>query len=186
MKRIYSLILLTSCLLIIIAGCSSEKESGTDDKPTGVTQSERADSKYYIPPDELNTVEDTIEYVLNAAMIRDRYKDNSGLYENEFAYLTDETSYDEYLKFGQISYERIDWVNKIVVNYMELHEHDSATANVKVFLEYTNGDTTSIEDDIVIYFSDGRWIKPTVSVIKNQLEYEALIRAAEEASQWED
>lgn len=186
MKNIFKrqcLIFLLLSLLFIFYGCSSDTKNES---------SENIDSQQIVVDTtfkrkELVTVEDTIEAALSEAMERLRYFDNSGLYENEFAYLTDETSFDEYLTFGQITYHPPGEVIALGIDSLEMFAHDSAVAWVTISLEFQNGSVEEMtEQMLTVYYHKNKWIKPTVSVIKNQVEYDDLIKQAEEASKWEN
>ena len=177
-----SLIYVVSIIFLLLISCSSEKSNDTKTETTAEIETVET-----TPKKELLTVKDTIEANLSEAMERLRYWDNSGLYENEFAYLTDETSFDEYLKFGQISYRNQKTVIDLIVDSLNLFAHDSAETWVTITLENPDGTTENMSEQILMaYYQKGRWIKPTVSVIKFQAEYDELIRQAEEASKWED
>lgn len=183
MKNIFKrqcLILLSLSVLFIFYGCSNDsKEESKENQQTQI------DSTY--THKELLTVKDTIEAALSDAMERLKHFDNSGLYENEFAYFTDGTSFDEYLKMGQITYHPPGDVIALEVDSLLMYAHDSASVWVTISLEYQDGTVEEMtEQNLIVYYHQNKWIKPTVSVIKNQIEYEELIKQAEEASQWED
>ena len=189
MKNMYNkyyLFLILILLFPIFYGCSSD--SNTKTKEANDTQVDTNVEKIgKTPKKELVTVKDTIEANLSEAMERLRYWDNSGLYENEFGYLLDETTFDEYLTFGQITFRNPSTVIGLVVDSLFMFEHDSAEVWVTIDLENPDGTLSSMsEQRLISYYHRGRWIKPTVSVMKNQAEYDELIRQAEEASQWED
>ncbi|HDL00707.1 MAG TPA: hypothetical protein ENH23_00545 [candidate division Zixibacteria bacterium] len=183
MKNIFkrqSFIFLSLSVLFIFYGCSDDsKNESTDNQQITVDSTSMQK--------EPLTVKDTIEASLAEAMERLRLHDNSGLYENEFAYLTDETSFDEYLTFGQITQRPPGSVTNLAVDSLEMFAHDSASVWVTINVELQDGSVKELtEQKLVVYYHNNRWIKPTVSVIKNQVEYEDLIRQAEEASKWED
>jgi len=158
--------------LVILIGCSSDKQESQVEEPT---------ENIEVKPErkELLTVKDTIEANLSEAMERLYYHDNSGLYENEFAYLKDEHNFDSYITFGQISYRNPKQVSRLVVDSIELYQHDSALTWVTIDLEDNTGKVETIsEQALITYFHDGRWIKPTVSVIQNQIPYDEIIQQA--------
>jgi len=128
------------------------------------------------------TLKDTIESVINEAMTRLRYGDKSGLYENEFSYLKDTTTFDDYLKTGQMKYAKNDSISHIDVNDVELFNHDSARVKVTVNFEGPTGKKHFLDDKITVYYHKGRWIKPTISVIGHELEYENMIHQAESSA----
>lgn len=175
------LIVLSVFFVFKMFGCSTD----TTDEVTDTTETEMTDIKP--PKKELVTVKDTIEAVLSDAMDRLMYWDNTGLYENEFAYYTDEFTFDDYLKTGQISYKNPSTVIDLVVDSLYLFEHDSAEVWVTITLEHQDGKTEQMsEQRLITYWHKGKWIKPTISVIQYQVEYDELIRQAEEAAKWEE
>ena len=190
MKNIYNRQSLSYGFMIILvlivygfSGCSSDSSNENSD----ATDVQEVVVETPIVQKELLTVQDTIEAALSDAMERLRYFDNSGLYENEFAYLTDESSFDDYLTFGQITQRPQADVTELMVDSLWMYAHDSASVWVSIVLEYPGGKVDNMTDQkLKVYYHKGNWIKPTVSVIKYQLEYDELIRQAEEASQWED
>ncbi len=188
MKNIYNRCnlfcgLMIAILIINFVGCSSD----TSKENSETTETEQVVVQTPIVQKELVTVQDTIEAALSDAMERLRYYDNSGLYENEFAYLTDESSFDDYLKFGQITQRPLADVTELKVDSLWMFAHDSASVWVSITLEDAEGKVDNLtEQKLKVYYHKEKWIKPTVSVIKYQLEYDDLIRQADEASQWED
>ena len=126
--------------------------------------------------------EKVIEEMLNEAITRLRYGDKSGLYENEFDYATDEIGFDEYLAKGEIRYAQADSITFIEVRHVKFFDHDSARVDVTVHFEGPTGKKSYLRDKIVIYHHKGRWIKPTVSIIDLQLDYEEKIRVADSAA----
>lgn len=183
MKNIFkrqSFIFLSLSVLFIFYGCSDDSKNESTDNQQIAVESTSTQK-------EPLTVKDTIEAALAEAMERLRLHDNSGLYENEFSYLTDETSFDEYLTFGQITQRPPGNVTALAVDSLEMFAHDSASVWVSITVELQDGSVKELtEQKLIVYYHKNRWIKPTVSVIKNQVEYEDLIRQAEEASKWED
>ncbi len=188
MKNISNRRSLFNGVMIVLAcvffyGCSSDSSNENSD----TSETEQVVVKTPIVQKELLTVQDTIEAALSDAMERLRYYDNSGLYENEFSYLTDESSFDDYLKFGQITQRPQADVTELKVDSLWMYGHDSASVWVSIALEYPGGQVENMtEQELKVYYHKEKWIKPTVSVIKYQLEYDDLIRQADEASQWED
>ena len=173
-------------IVFCLIGCSSDS-SKENSETTVETETQQAVVDSTITHKPLVTVKDTIEASLFEAMERLRYYDNSGLYENEFAYLTDETSFDAYLKFGQITYHPPGDVIALAVDSLQMYAHDSASVWISITLEFQDGTTEDMTaQNLIVYYHNDKWIKPTVSVIKNQVEYDDLIRQAEEASNWED
>ena len=166
MKRTCSIV----CLIIILTalvgliGCSGDTETsratedavqpGASDKP------------------QLVTVRDTIEYNLNHAMNRLRLNDKSGLYDNEFEYFRAETSFDDYLKLRNIAAAKVDSLSSLDVTDVTMFGHDSADVKLIVHFIGSTGKHTEFPDGFMVYYNDGNWIKPTVSTIDKQIEWE--------------
>jgi hypothetical protein len=129
--------------------------------------------------------EEIIEEMMNEVLVRLRYGDKSGLYENEFEYSNDETSFDEYLGMGQIRFAQADTITFVEVRHVKFFDHDSALVDVTVHFEGPTGQKSYYRDKVVVYYHRGRWIKPTVSVIDLQVNYEEMIRVADSAAEAE-
>lgn len=176
MKRIYSLIIIG--LLLLVWGCSDKNNETKQDEPEQIV-----DAK---PKRELLTFEDTLEVLLNDPWKRARYDDNSGFYENEFSYLTDEVPLDDYITYGQITHDYGMTVESLKVIEAEKLPGDSALVDVSVTLRNNaTGQIKDLDQIITVYYSNGHWIKPTVSVVKLQQEYEDKIQKAIEAAEEE-
>ena len=122
--------------------------------------------------------------ILNEPWERILYEDYSGYYENEFSYLTDDVPLDEYLTYKQVTYRYpLDVIDIKVLSVDRLN--DSAFVDVSVTLVDSVGNETVHDQALTVYYTDGRWIKPTVSVSKYQHEYEDKIRKAIEEAEEE-
>lgn len=132
------------------------------------------------------TEEEIIGEVLNEAIIRLKYGDKTGLYENEFEYMKDEYTYDDYLRMAQIRWAEADSITFVEVRRIEFFDRDSAQVDVTVHFEGPTGQKSYVRDKVVVYYHQGRWIKPTVSVIDQQLYYDEKIRVADSAAAAEE
>lgn len=180
-----NLFFIISIILLLAFGCSNKSKNENIANDTTMTSGD--ETEITTEHKQLVTVKDTIQEMLSDAMERLRYWDNSGLYENEFGYYTDETSFDDYLKTGQISYRNPATVMKLVVDSLFQFNHDSAEVWATVTLKQPDGKIKDLnEQRLMVYWYDGKWIKPTVSVIKYQVQYDSLIQQAEKASEWEN
>ncbi|HSG69129.1 MAG TPA: hypothetical protein VLA12_01870 [Planctomycetaceae bacterium] len=119
---------------------------------------------------------------LNSAIVRLRYGDRSGLYDNEFEYLKDESDFDKYRNFQQVSYLTADSIEWVGISSYEHRGEDQAIVNVVVHFLGPTGVRSEYPDVVRMFRHNGRWIKPSVSVWPNQQEYENLIREAEDAA----
>lgn len=169
--------LLVLFFVLIIAGCSSDKTEVVDD-------SSDLDTNYY---SHLTPEEQGIANQLNEALQRLKYDDKSGLYELEFSYYTDENSYDEYIKRGEIVYAQMDSIHHLNVFDFIFYDDDSADVNIEYVFNSSAGGHSTVKDMFRLYKSHDRWVKPTVTRILHQLEYdykiEKAIKAAEEENQ---
>ena len=166
------LLMLISTGLGFFGSCGKKSDSGDAGQDATVVSNAKGE------PSEEKIIEETINEVLT----RLRYGDKSGLYENEFEYSNDETNFDEYLGMGQIRVAQADSIAFIEVRHVKFFDHDSAIVNVTVHFEGPTGKKSYLRDKIVIYYHKGRWIKPTVSVIDHQVNYDNMIRVADSAA----
>ena len=164
-------------IFLSLVSCSSDKTEIVDD-------SSDLDTNYY---SHLTPEEQKIANQLNEALQRLRYDDKSGLYELEFSYYTDENSYDEYIKRGEIIYAQMDSIHHLNVFDFIFYDDDSADVNIEYVFKSSAGGHSTVKDMFRLYKSHDRWVKPTVTRIQHQLEYdykiEKAIKAAEEENQ---
>lgn len=182
MKRIYSLLYVF--LLLLIVGCSDKDSAKTEDDSSAT---ETAASTEAQPKKELLTFEDSLEVLLSDPWLRAKYNDNSGFYDQEFSYLTDDVPLDKYITYGQITFDYGMTVDSLkVTDVQRFPENDSALVEVEVTLtDKKTGQVQMLPQVLTVYYSNGRWIKPTVGVIRMQKEYEDKIREAIEAAEAE-
>ena len=119
---------------------------------------------------------------LNETIMRLKYGDKSALYENEFEYFTDEVNFDEYLEKAEIRWAQADTITFLEIKNVELFDRDSAIVDLTVHFEGPTGKKSYLDDRIVVYYHKGRWIKPTVTVLHMQLDYQEKIRVADSAA----
>jgi len=166
MKRICSsiILLVISGLLLVAAGCSGESQqsdTASVEKPGLAVKAEPV------------TVRDTIEVVLNEVIDRVRYGDKSGMYYNEFEYLRQTMGFDEYLKQPAVHYAKTDTLKFLEVLDLNMYDHDSADVVLNVRSEGPSGIPSKVQDTLIVFYYNDRWIKPTLSNMKKQLEWEA-------------
>lgn len=175
MKR-FSLILFLVLFFLgapqVMVGCSSEKEAENDNSAQTSTSA--------------MTKDDQIEAIMNEAMDRLRYKDKSFIYENEFRYYRDKFTFDDYLKERRIASAQADTLEFIDVLNVTYFGEDSAKADVEVHFKGPSGkETIRPEKGVTLYWHEGKWIKPTVSNVIAQKEYDDIIEKAKSASESE-
>jgi len=166
-------------LLAITTGCS-KNESG---KTLPATQQAPANSKLVLRPDA--SLKDSVEYNINKTFTLLRNGDKSGLFENEFSYITDGKTFDEYLKYGEVSGAKVESLTTIDVITIEQFDSDSLKASVRVNFLGPSGTPNYIKDRITMYQQNGRWIKPTVGKLKGQLDYLKRMHQADSAAEAE-
>jgi len=132
------------------------------------------------------TIEAQFEALVNETIDRIRYGDKAGLYDMEFEYFRDETTFDEYLTRGDIRWANADSLAFIEVNAVRLFGEDSAAVDIVVHFEGSSGKKIAFDEEYKLYHLQGYWHKPTVSVVSAQIDYQNLIRQAEEAAEEEE
>lgn len=169
MKRIFELLLSVFFVIAMTVSCSKQADQSTGDKAAGDKPANAA-------------LADSLSLALNEPWARLRYGDKSGFYENEFDYLTEDTTFDDYLKFPQISYASGDTLESLEVVSVE-RMGDSAVVNVTVHFKGPSGKETQLYDQIfTVYWYNNRWIKPTVSKYELEMKYQDLIHKADSAA----
>jgi len=171
LQRFLDFVLLV--LFVMTCGCSSN--SGKNGDTISDTVSIAA-----------MTEDDKIEAIMNEAMDRLRYKDKSFLYENEFAYYREKFTFDDYLKERKIASAQADTLEYINVISVTYFGQDSAKADVEVHFKGPSGKETVLQEiGVPLYWHEGKWIKPTVSNVIAQHEYDEIIERAKAASESE-
>ncbi len=126
---------------------------------------------------------EVLEKSLSEALVRLSYGDKSGLYDFEFPYLREETNYDEYLAMRQVQWANMDTVIALRVNDITYFGEDSVELVVDYVFRGISGQESIRPDLFKIYKYRDKWVKPTVSFLHKQLEfdeiYDAAIKAAE-------
>lgn len=195
MIKVKLLLIVTAILLSgILLNCGGEKKSddqnGADKTETtasndGTAAIDATDSIWAARMAGLDDDEKQMFESLNSAIVRLHYGDRSGLYDNEFEYLKDESDFDSYRNFQQVSYLNADSIEWVGVTSYEHRGDDQVIVNVMVHFLGPTGKRSEYPDVVRMFRHKGRWIKPTVSVWPNQEEYEKIIREAEEAARKE-
>ncbi len=168
-------LILSLGVLVGVWGCGggSKNETSTAEDTTATAA----------PKD--TTTRGRIEAMLNETIDRTRYKDPSSLWENKLEYLHDRETYDDYVKRGQIPWaiSIADTTMHIDVDSVTTYDHDSALVIVTAHFKGYTGKVSQLSMPLTVYYQDGRWIKPTVSVIEQQVSFDSIrneaIKAAE-------
>jgi hypothetical protein len=173
------LILLPGLLAGLVTGCSKTE---TEKKPASsiATKQEPTNGKLVLRSDA--TLKDSIEFNINKTYTLLKNGDKSGLFENEFSYITDGKTFDEYLRYGEVSAAKVESLTVIDVLEIQQFDSDSLKAVVQVNFLGPSGRPTFIKDRITFYQQDGRWIKPLVGKLFHQLDYLKRMRQADSAA----
>jgi hypothetical protein len=172
--------LLSPAVLILCwGGCGDSGQP--EGESEAVVEETRFDSKW-----EAGSIEAQFEALINETIDRMRYGDKAGLYDMEFEYFRDETTFDVYLTRGDIRWANADSLSFIEVKAVRLFGEDSAAVDVLIYFEGPGGKKTALDEEYKLYHLQGYWHKPTVSVISAQIDYQNLIRQAEEAAEEEE
>ena len=142
------------------------------------------------PAKVLSSDEAMIQAMYDTAITRLRNRDKSGLYDFEFEYIKEQFSFADYQAFPQIRVAEADTTDSFRVDSVEFYGGKEKRDSAKVFgtIVFRNfGDTVSYMPGQwhICYFHQGRWIRPSVGVIQNQLAFDSLKNAAGAAAESE-
>jgi hypothetical protein len=176
-KNVCSSLILPALLLGLITGCSKTE---TAKKTSPSAQQTPSNPKLVLRADA--TLKDSIEYNINKTYALLKNGDKSGLFENEFSYITDGKTFDEYLKYGEVSGAKVESLTVIDVLEIEMLGTDTLKAAVRVNFLGPSGKPSFIKDRITFFKQDGRWIKPLVGKLVHQIDYLKRMRQADSAA----
>ena len=150
-------------LLALVAGCSDS------DSPSSQS-----------PADDRALIQES----LSEAITRWRYGDKAGLYDNEFSYLQDRMTFDDYLKTKEMQLDA-DTVDGITAKEFKFYGRDSVDVAVEVSFKGPTGKVSVQRDSYRMYFYRGKWVRPTLSMLATELEYQQMRRAYDSAAEAE-
>ena len=161
MVKIFSGFRIFFVLLVagILFGCS-----GQDDSRAAKTETAAVDDVTQGDPDK-----EEIKEMLVETIERLRYGDKGGLYDNEFDFVKEKFTFDEYLKHKYIKTATGDSVASFEVLSIKLLEGDSARVRDRVLFVGVKGDTNVLHNEYSVYYENGRWIKPTIGFKSGQI-----------------
>ncbi len=174
---------LTLVVMAILQGCGQEEPvvQTVTQTPSQTTPSSRPIPKVTIPEGKNSPEWQEVRRVLEEPLVRLAYHDKTGLWENEFAYLHEQESFDEYIEHGEILWANVDSLLRVEIQDITFFE-DSATLHANfVFLDAAGNENSSLSP-MQLYRHQGRWIKPYLSSPERQRDYDDLIRRAKEDS----
>jgi hypothetical protein len=113
---------------------------------------------------------------------RIKVRDFSVIWENEFPYLREDSPLEEYLNNDYMKWYTADTLLAVQIDSVSLWE-DTAYAHME--LEWILADSSLKLDTIRLrwHYSGDEWIKPTISRLHQQLEFEEELRVYWEAVQ---
>ncbi|MBU8934598.1 MAG: hypothetical protein KOO62_11420 [candidate division Zixibacteria bacterium] len=171
MSIVVRLFLIVGVISLVLLGCSSENET---EETVSVAES------------TLSPQDAELAAILNDALVRLSYEDKSGLYELEFDYFLDEYDFDHYVKRGDIMWIHMDSLDHLAVHSIVHFDDDSAHAQVEYVFNSAAGGQSRLPDKFTIYRSNGRWVKPAITTLRLQGDYDRTIREAEAAASEEN
>ena len=138
-----------------------------------------------VPASATDRAEDWIAIVamVDEVITRLSYGDKAGLYENEFRYLREQETFDEYLKHGEVSWANADSLEYIEIVDIVFFGRDSAMVEA-IFHLISAGEDKPSQMPLMAYYHEGRWIKPYMSQSNRQRDYDELIRQADDSDDW--
>ncbi len=125
---------------------------------------------------------DWIEIIrlIDEVLTRMKYRDKSGLWDNEFQYLRERENFDDYLKRGEVQWANVTGLIRVDLLDIKFFDMDSALAKTEFYftgMKETDPGQTML---LMLYRRDNHWIRPYVATIEHQLEYDELIRKADQ------
>ena len=112
---------------------------------------------------------------------RIKVNDYSVIWENEFAYFREDSPLEEYLNNDYMKWYKPDTLIAIQIDSIVVSGEDSAYAAMKV--EWLQSDSSLKIDTIRLPWihSQDEWLKPTLSNLQRQLDFEEELRVYWEA-----
>ena len=195
MNRTVFILAATSAALLLAAGCGKKTESGPAvsrvDSTGTRTDSAAADSLSFVRAFDYSRFGEhaqdarEIRQMIEDVMARLRYGDKSGLYENEFPYFHENETFDDYLKHGEVSWANADSLDHIEIQDIIFYGRDSAWIDAMFHAITADGKIEPSYIRLQAYYQEGHWIKPYMSQYQAQVDYDKLIRQADEDSRKE-
>ncbi len=156
-----------AAIIALIASCSQKEAS----KPSDGAQ-------YAVGSDKEQVKHDVSDF-----FDRMREGDKTVLYENEFPYYKQLASLNDYYTFDQIMAYQYDTMKAMTVDSVTIMA-DSAIAYITVTYELRAGGETTQDYPVRMYRSGDHWIKPSMSNVRQEAEYEDFKRGEKEAEQY--
>lgn len=120
-----------------------------------------------------------IHAVVDEVLTRLSYGDKSGLWENEFGYLHAQEDFDDYSKRGEVLWANVDGLEYVEIKDILFFGQDSALVETAFHFSATE-EAGGQPMPLMAYYREGRWIRPYITTITLQLEYDALMKQADD------
>ncbi len=179
-KWIVTTALMTLASITIFPGCGGNETSDVTDALTTDTSTAEAPATGAVADEGKSPDWLEIESIVDEAIVCLSYRDKSVLYDNELPYLTDEETFDDYLKRGEVAWANADSLEYVEVADIIFYGRDSALVNSVFHFKGASGREWASDSQLRAYFRDGHWLVPYVSRIEHQLAYDDLIRQADD------
>lgn len=127
-----------------------------------------------------------IEDALRSTLFRWKYQDKIALYDMEFEYIQDSFSIENYLLERRIQMASVDSLVDFRVTGIQFFGRDSALVDDEIYWQSATGETVLMASKDMVYFHQGRWIRPTLGTSAGQKAYEEMIRRADSAAAAEE
>ncbi|MCB2230719.1 hypothetical protein KQH82_08380 [bacterium] len=184
-KRLLALVSLVA-LLSLAVGCGSDSSESAADRADS-QPAESGEGRLQFSGEHAEE-KAQMQALVDEIIERFKYHDKAPLWENEFSYLHDRATFDEYLEYDHIKHFNPDSVDHIDLDSFEFHG-DTCYTWVTVYFEGPTGKVSTDHDVYPFYFHKGRWIRPTFtsnpSGIREQQEYERIMYQADSAAKAE-
>lgn len=173
-------------LLGALAGCGGGDETEVPPQSEPVITAEETPESMVRMADVPGTAEERAEdraailAVVDEVITRLSYGDKSGLWENEFGYLHAQENFDDYLKRGEVTWANVDGLEYVELTDILFFGQDSALVETVFHFANAEGTDEGQPMPLVAYYREGRWIRPYIATISHQLEYDALMKQADD------
>lgn len=167
---------------LLISSCGQDQTAENNIKPTVSEEKPSRPVPFVSLPEGDHPQEwEDIRLSLEDALVRLAYHDKTGLWENEFPYLHDQETVDKYIRRGEISWANVDSLLGVEINSISIVADTATVMGNFVFLN-ADGNPKKSPTSLPLFRINDRWIKPYVSDLLHQREYEDLIRKSIEDS----
>ncbi|MFZ1684634.1 MAG: hypothetical protein WAU88_10965 [Candidatus Zixiibacteriota bacterium] len=156
-------ILLT--VLITVAGCG---KSDSNQPAPATSSSDR----------------EQMQATLTEIISRWHMGDKGGLFDNEFDYVRERYTYDDYLRFRELRLDA-DTVDALNITDVKMFGRDSADVSVEVVFKGPTGKISKRQDHYMMFRWKDKWIRPTVSTYQIQTEWDSRKNQADSAAEAE-